>query len=143
MTTMLSCLLIAMLLPYLAKLPVGYAMAKAGGYDNAHPRDQQAKLAGMGARAVAGHQNAFELSIFGLAVLAVLATDTVNDTAQTAAIVHVVARLAYHIFYLTNHDKLRPQLGLQASFPALSFWRKHFKRYLFRFGALCLLPYRT
>lgn len=108
MTTMLTCLLIAMLLPYLSKVPVGYAMARAGGYDNEHPRAQQASLAGMGGRAVAAHQNAFEsLLIFGLAVVTVLATDTVNDTAQTAALVHVAARIAYHIFYLTNHDKLR------------------------------------
>ena len=108
MTIMLTCLLIAMLLPYLSKLPVGYAMAKDGGYDNEHPRAQQARLEGMGARAVAGHQNAFEsLLIFGLAVVAVLATDSANDTAQIAAIVHVIARVAYHIFYLTNHNKLR------------------------------------
>ncbi len=108
MTILLTCLLIAMLLPYLSKLPVGFAMAKAGGYDNEHPRAQQARLEGMGARAVAAHQNAFEsLLIFGLAVVAVLATDSVNATAETAAIVHVVARITYHIFYLSNHDKLR------------------------------------
>ena len=56
MNILIICLFIAMLLPYLAKMPVAVAMAKLGGYDNAHPRAQQAKLTGFGARALAGHQ---------------------------------------------------------------------------------------
>ncbi|MEC4724953.1 MAPEG family protein [Shewanella sp. D64] len=108
MTTLLICLFIAMLLPYLAKGPVAVAMAKAGGYDNAHPREQQAKLTGFGARAVAGHQNAFEsLILFGLAVVTVIATDSVNDTAVTFAIVHVIARIAYQVLYLIDKGTLR------------------------------------
>jgi len=97
-----------MLLPYVAKGPVAVAMAKLGGYDNSHPREQQSKLTGFGARAVAGHQNAFEsLLIFGLAVLAVLATGKVNMVAETAAIVHVAARVAYQVLYLKNMGTLR------------------------------------
>ena len=108
MTTLLICLFIAMLLPYLAKGPVAVAMAKAGGYDNAHPRDQQSKLTGFGARAVAGHQNAFEsLLIFGLAVVTVIATNSVNETAVIFAIVHVVARIAYQVLYLIDKGTLR------------------------------------
>lgn len=108
MTTLLICLFIAMLLPYFAKGPVAVAMAKAGGYDNAHPRAQQAKLTGFGARAVAGHQNAFEsLLIFGLAVVTVIATDKVTDTVATLAIVHVIARIAYHLLYLMDKSTLR------------------------------------
>ncbi|PKG57013.1 hypothetical protein CXF83_18815 [Shewanella sp. Choline-02u-19] len=108
MTTLLICLLIGMLLPYFAKGPVAIAMAKLGGYDNSHPRDQQSKLTGFGARAVAGHQNAFEsLLIFGIAVLAVLATGKVNMVAEIAAIVHVIARVAYQILYLKDKGTLR------------------------------------
>ncbi|MCL1052036.1 MAPEG family protein [Shewanella abyssi] len=108
MTTLLTCLLIAMLLPYVAKGPVAVAMAKLGGYDNSHPREQQSRLTGFGARAVAGHQNAFEsLLIFGLAVLVVLATGKVNMVAETAAIVHVAARVAYQVLYLKNMGSLR------------------------------------
>ena len=108
MTTLLICLFIAMLLPYLSKGPVAVAMAKAGGYDNAHPREQQAKLTGFGARAVAGHQNAFEsLLIFGLAVVTVIATDSVNGTVVTLAIVHVLARIAYQVLYLIDKGTLR------------------------------------
>lgn len=108
MTTLLSCLLIAMLLPYLAKGPVAVAMAKLGGYDNSHPREQQSKLTGYGARAVAGHQNAFEsLLIFGIAALTVMATNNVNAVVEVAAIVHVVARMAYQILYLKDKGTLR------------------------------------
>lgn len=108
MTTLLICLLIGMLLPYFAKGPVAVAMAKLGGYDNSHPRDQQSKLTGFGARAVAGHQNAFEsLLIFGIAVLAVLATGKVNMVAEIAAIVHIIARVAYQILYLKDKGTLR------------------------------------
>ncbi|WP_372872991.1 MAPEG family protein [Shewanella sp.] len=124
MTTLLVCLLIAMLLPYLAKGPVAMAMAKMGGYDNHHPRSQQAKLEGFGARALAAHQNAFEsLLIFGLAVLAALATDNGNDIAGMAAVVHIIARVGYHLAYLYDFDKLRSSLwfvAIIASFTVLA-----------------------
>ncbi|MBE8168818.1 MAG: MAPEG family protein [Shewanella sp.] len=108
MHTLLICLFIAMLLPYLAKAPVAYAMSKLGSYDNNHPRDQQSKLTGFGARALAGHQNAFEsLLIFGVAVLAVVTTGNTTETAVTLAIVHVVARIVYHVLYLMDFSTLR------------------------------------
>ncbi|MGI2174621.1 MAPEG family protein [Shewanella ulleungensis] len=108
MQTILICLLIAMLLPYAAKVPVAMAMAKLGRYDNNHPRAQQAQLTGFGARAVAGHQNAFEsLIVFGIAVLTALITNNVTDVVALLAIVHVVARVVYHAMYLLNYGSLR------------------------------------
>ncbi|WP_299792981.1 MAPEG family protein [uncultured Shewanella sp.] len=108
MTTILICLFVAMLLPYLAKGPVAVAMAKLGGYDNAHPREQQSRLSGFGARALAAHQNAFEsLLIFGLSVLTVIATQNVTDTAVLLAVIHVVARMAYQLLYLIGKSSLR------------------------------------
>lgn len=108
MTILLICLFIAMMLPYLAKVPVAMAMAKLGGYDNAHPRAQQAKLTGFGARAIAGHQNAFEsLLVFGIAVLTAIVTNNVTDLVAILAIVHVVARVVYHALYLLNYGTLR------------------------------------
>ncbi|GGQ25277.1 MAPEG family protein [Shewanella litoralis] len=108
MQTILICLLIAMLLPYAAKVPVAMAMAKLGRYDNNHPRAQQAQLTGFGARAVAGHQNAFEsLIVFGVAVLTALVTNNVTDVVAILAIVHVVARVVYHAMYLLNYGTLR------------------------------------
>ena len=108
MTILIWCLFIAATLPYLAKGPVAYAMNKLGGYDNAHPREQQSKLTGFGARALAAHQNAFEsLLIFAIAVLCALATNTVTDSIKTLAIVHLVARVAYNLLYLMNIGTLR------------------------------------
>ncbi|MCL1080241.1 MAPEG family protein [Parashewanella spongiae] len=125
MSTLLICLFIAMLLPFLAKAPVAYAMAKLGGYDNQHPREQQSKLTGFGARALAGHQNAFEsLLVFGMAVLAVIATGDITETAVTLAIVHIVARIMYHILYLIDLSTLRSLswfVGIGASF--CLFWQ--------------------
>jgi len=108
MQTILICLLIAILLPYIAKIPVVMATAKLGRYDNNHPRAQQTQLTGFGARALAGHQNAFEsLVVFGIAVLTALVTHNVTDITAMLAIVHVVARLVYHVLYLMNFGTLR------------------------------------
>ncbi|WP_137226110.1 MAPEG family protein [Shewanella sp. MEBiC00475] len=108
MQTILVCLFIAVLLPYAAKVPVAVAMAKLGRYDNNHPRAQQGQLTGFGARAVAGHQNAFEsLIVFGIAVLTALVTNNVTDVVALLAIVHVVARVVYHVMYLLNYGTLR------------------------------------
>jgi len=75
------CVLIAVLLPYLAKAPLALAMSKESRYDNHYPRSQQARLTGFGARALAAHQNSFEsLIIFSAAAGVVLATNTISST---------------------------------------------------------------
>jgi len=76
MTTLVFSLIVAALLPYIAKIPLAVAMHKAGGYDTNHPREQQAKLKGFGARALAAHNNAFEsLIVFASAILLAIATE--------------------------------------------------------------------
>jgi uncharacterized MAPEG superfamily protein len=108
MTILIFSLIAAALLPYIAKIPVAIAMNKEGGYDNNHPRDQQAKLQGFGARALAAHQNAFEsLIVFSSAILLAIATETVGDTIEILAITHIIARVLYHILYLINIGILR------------------------------------
>lgn len=108
MNTLIYCLIAAALLPYLAKIPVAIAMSKLGGYDNNHPRDQQAKLQGFGARALAAHQNAFEsLIVFSASILLAIATNTVNESVQLFAILHIGFRVAYHILYLVNIGVMR------------------------------------
>ena len=108
MQIVIICLFIAALLPYLAKIPLAVAMNRAGGYDNKHPRDQQAALKGFGARALAGHQNAFEaLMIFAIAAITAIASNSVTGTTEVAAMIFIVARVAYHILYLLNLDLLR------------------------------------
>lgn len=108
MTILIWCLFFAALLPYLAKAPVALAMNKLGGYDNNHPREQQSKLTGFGARALAAHQNAFEsLIIFAPAVLVAIVTNTVTETVQLLAVVHVCARVLYNALYLMDIGVLR------------------------------------
>jgi uncharacterized MAPEG superfamily protein len=106
--TLIWCLIIAVLLPYLAKIPLVFAMTKAGGYDNHHPREQQASLQGFGARALAAHQNAFEsLIIFATAILLAVTTGTTSEIVQLLAIIHIVARVVYNILYLIDKSSLR------------------------------------
>lgn len=108
MITLTWCLFIAALLPFIAKVPVAMAMAKAGGYDNNHPREQQASLTGFGARALAAHQNAFEsLIIFAAAVLLAIVTNTTGEKIQLLAIIHIGARVIYNVLYLMNIGVLR------------------------------------
>lgn len=108
MNTIILCAFIAALLPYLAKVPLAISMNKESKYDNNYPRDQQARLTGFGARALAAHQNSFEsLIIFGVAIAVVLSTNTLTDTVQTLAMVHVIARIIFCIMYYINQDKLR------------------------------------
>lgn len=108
MTTLIWCLFITILLPILSKAPVAYAQNKQGKYDNNNPRSQQATLTGFGARALAAHQNAFEsLILFAPALLLALVTKNTGSLIEQLAIVHVLARIGYHILYLLNWSTLR------------------------------------
>ena len=108
MTTLLICALLAVLMPYFAKAPVAFAMNKLDGYDNKHPREQQTKLIGFGARALAAHQNCFEaLAVFAVALAVVLGTNSVHQVTEFLAITHIIARVLYCVFYYLNLDVLR------------------------------------
>jgi len=108
MTTLVVCALLAVLMPYFAKVPVSMAMAKLGRYDNKHPRAQQAKLTGFGARTLAAHQNCFEsLAVFAVAISVVFGTNSVNAITETLAVTHIVSRILYCIFYWLNLDIIR------------------------------------
>lgn len=108
MSILLWCLLIAGLLPILAKAPVVYFQNREHGYDNKHPRAQQQRLTGIGARAVAGHYNAYEaFPLYAAAVLATISTDAISERSMQLAIAYIALRIGYHILYLMNADKLR------------------------------------
>ncbi|WP_058476959.1 MAPEG family protein [Legionella steigerwaltii] len=108
MTILIICLFIAILLPYLLKIVVASFMQKEGRYDNHYPREQQARLQGMGARAVAAHQNSFEsLLVFATTVLTAIATNHVSITIQILAIIYIVSRVIYSLFYLMDMASLR------------------------------------
>ncbi|WP_454784404.1 MAPEG family protein [Legionella sp. WA2024007413] len=108
MTTLILCLFIAILLPYLLKIVVANFMQKEGKYDNHYPRAQQARLQGMGARAVAAHQNSFEsLLVFATAALTAMATNHIGTTIQILAIIYIISRFIYCYFYLMDMASLR------------------------------------
>lgn len=108
MTTLLWCLFGAALLIILTKAPVAVAQQKAGGYDNAHPRDQQARLTGWGRRALAAHQNQLEsFPIFAAGALVASFAAVDQSTAGTLGLVYIAARIAYVICYLMNIHILR------------------------------------
>ena len=110
---LIYCLIIAALLPYIAKMPLASAMKQQGegklsGYDNELPREQQKKLTGFGARCLAAHENSFEaLILFSISVLLVIATEHVDSFSVTLSILFIVCRIVYLVFYWINWDKLR------------------------------------
>jgi uncharacterized MAPEG superfamily protein len=101
MTIIIICLLIATVMPILAKAPLAIAMNKMkGGYNNRNPREQQKLLSGFGARAKAAHENCFEaLIMFTPGALSVMATNSATSVTGYIAICFVVARLLYLLAY--------------------------------------------
>lgn len=105
----LLCLPIGFALVFAPKIPLSMAMAREPeGYDNAKPRDQQAKLTGWGRRAAAAHANAFEsFPGFAAGVLASHVTGASPKWAAIFAVTYVVARILYPIAYLAGVATLR------------------------------------
>jgi uncharacterized MAPEG superfamily protein len=119
--TLLICLSIAIVLPFIVKIPLAIEMNKQGGYDNHNPRQQQSQLTGLGARAKAGHENAFEaIIIFAPCVLSVIAVGAVSFVAEYTAITFVVARVVYHVAYLADKASLRSLFWVIGLFSSLA-----------------------
>jgi uncharacterized MAPEG superfamily protein len=95
------CIFIGALLIFLAKAPVARAMQQESGvYDNHYPRSQQARLTGFGARALAAHLNSFEaFPLFAVGVLMAHVTQTHGMLVDVLAVLFVIARVLYLIFY--------------------------------------------
>jgi len=94
------CVFISAVLIYLARIPVTSAMKERGGYDNHLPRQQQMQLTGLGARAVAAHQNSFEaFMLFAVGVLMAHTTQTAGWLIDCLAIIFVVSRVIYLVCY--------------------------------------------
>ena len=79
-----------------------------GEFDNNHPRLQQAKLEGAGARIVAAQQNAWEaLAMYGSVVFIAYASGVNLNDLTMPAIIFVAARILHPILYVTNKATLR------------------------------------
>lgn len=109
MTTPLWCLLIATFLPFTWSA-VGnfFRNRQFGKIDNQYPRLQQAQLTGIGARALAAQQNAWEaLAMFTPAVLVAHLNGATTGQAAIASMLFIIARIAHGCFYLADLSTLR------------------------------------
>jgi uncharacterized MAPEG superfamily protein len=104
MNTVLACLLIAVLLPYVLAFTGSYYKGKQfGKVDNNNPRAQSAQLTGAGARAVAAQQNAWEaLAVFTASLAAAFFAGVAPDSLTAPALLFVAARIGHPICYLND-----------------------------------------
>ena len=109
MTIPFWCILAAAVLVYLTKMPAAVAMARMpGGYDNRNPRDQMAKVDGLGRRAAAAHANGFEgLIVFSAAVFVAHLGQGNTHHAAWLSLAYVASRIGYIALYLANYDRAR------------------------------------
>ncbi|MDP2713459.1 MAPEG family protein [Rheinheimera sp.] len=120
-TSLLLTLFIAMLLPFLAKAPLAFAMQKSGGYDNHNPRAQQAALQGFGQRANAAHYNSFEaLLIYACAVFSAAGLNAVDETTVTLGWLFIASRVAYLVCYWLDYATTRSLMWLVGMLAAFS-----------------------
>ena len=113
LSSLLLSLFIAMLLPFLAKAPLAFAMQKSGGYDNHNPRAQQATLTGFGQRANAAHYNSFEaLLIYACAVFTAVGLNAIDQTAVILGWVFIASRIAYLVCYWLDYATTRSLMWL-------------------------------
>ncbi|HEU4612810.1 MAG TPA: MAPEG family protein [Kofleriaceae bacterium] len=99
----------AFALIYLPRQVVTLEMKKqAGGYNNNDPRTQQARLEGLGKRALAAHMNAFEaFAPFAAGVLVAMQRRVDIDAVAYISLGFVAVRTIYMIAYLTDKATLR------------------------------------
>lgn len=101
-SVLLVSVVIAATLVYAPFLVVGYARVTVG-YDIAAPRAMFDQLPAYGQRATWAHQNSFEaFMLFAAAALMAVVTGVDAPLAAQMAIVHLVARFFYSLFYIFN-----------------------------------------
>lgn len=100
MSTAITCILIAGLLPILS---AGIAKAGQRGYDNHQPREWLSRLSGWRARANAAQANAWEaFPFFAAAVLSAQSMDVPQARIDALAITFIVLRVLYLACYLAD-----------------------------------------
>lgn len=121
MSTMLLTLIIIAIMPYIAKVPLVWAMQHAGGYNNHYPRQQQAILSQFGQRCTAAHYNSFEALLFyAVAILCVASASEVTQIMQYAAWLFVACRIGYLVCYWYDWATARSLVWLLSMAAAIS-----------------------
>lgn len=97
------------------KLPVIVAMRQLGGYDNHHPREQQSRLTGWGARALGAHKNSIEaFAPFAAGVWVAQSAGLDARRTGVLCVTFLILRLLYVGAYLADLDYLRTSLWVVA-----------------------------
>ncbi|MFI5316586.1 MAG: MAPEG family protein [Myxococcota bacterium] len=109
MTIPFWCVLVAGLLPYVwVTIAARERRGQLGTVDNKLPRLQEAKLTGLGARAMGAHNNAFEaLPFFAAGVIIAHIAGADPGWSADFAIVFVLARIAHGVLYVADLDLMR------------------------------------
>ncbi len=109
MPVILYVLFIVSVLPIvLAGVANACRMRQFERFDNHNPRQQQARLEGMGARAHAAQANAWEaLMLFSATCLIAYAGGADLAALNLVALIFLVCRVAHAIFYLADLSVLR------------------------------------
>jgi uncharacterized MAPEG superfamily protein len=107
----------ASVIPILLAWLSGYLRYRDFGHlDNNHPREQQGKQTGVGARAVAAQNNAWEALIVFLLVTFIAYASGVDMAGLSAVgLAFVFLRLLHAAFYLANLGSLRSVAYLAAN----------------------------
>jgi len=108
----LICIAVAYLLVYIPHFVAGSQRFKMPeGFDNNHPRDQTARLAGWAKRASAAHMNGHEtFSPFAIAVVVAWVGHASEHTIGMLAIAFVVLRTLYIAAYIGDKAFIRSAL---------------------------------
>lgn len=122
MSLPLWCLLIAALMHVISKAPLAVAQTKTeAGYNNHHPRDQQAQLCDWGQRALAAHLNQIEsFPLFAAGILVTLAANVESNIINIVGITYLLARVAYLFFYIRDLALLRTAVWITSYFCSLA-----------------------
>lgn len=101
--------LLNLLLIYVPRaVVVAYILRSGEPYDNRHPRLQQARLTGLGARAQAAHENSFEMfTIYAPSVIIAHLLGANSSYLSLLSMFFFYGRLAYILAYLANWHILR------------------------------------
>lgn len=120
MSIALWCVVIAGLMPYVW---TGVAKAKGERFNNRRPRQWQASLEGLPARAHAAHMNAFEaFPLFAAAVIVAQMLGAAQGPVDGLAILFTAFRIAYGLAYLGDTHLLRSALWFGALLSTLALF---------------------
>lgn len=115
MFVIVICMAVVVFMPLFAKIPLAVMMHREGTYDNRHPRSQQNRLEGLGARAKAAHDNCFEaICFFAPTVLLVIAMDAHTVYNVWLCIAFVILRVFYLFCYWLNWHVARSIIWVTA-----------------------------